>query len=493
MADDSGADVSIDSFWRSTMMANAARDPYWQAAVRAEVLSNPEIRETIEDNCATCHMPMARSSLSAAGEAGSVLGDGFLNPENPLHTLAMDGVSCSLCHQIREDGLGLPGSFSGGFVIDKGLPDGERLIFGPYAIDESQAAIMQSASGYRPVQGIHITRSELCAACHTLYTPYVDALGGIAGEFPEQVPYLEWFYSDYRRTQACQDCHMPEAQGGVRIATSSDTLRSPFAQHVFVGGNAYMLEILKRFGPDLGVTAASQQFEATIQRTLDQLENWTASVTLEVVRLSGSRLTVNVAVESQVGHKFPTGFPSRRAWLRFSVRDAAGQVVFESGGFNPDGSIVGNDNDLDPTDYEPHYLAIVGQGQVQIYEAVLRDSEGDLTTTLLRAAGYLKDNRIPPAGYQKGAPYPDIAVRGRAFEDEDFLGGGDRIQYAVDLGEAKGPFTITVELLYQSVGYRWVENLRQHEAPEVARFLRYYQAVPNEPVLISRASVEVGP
>ena len=29
LTDDTGADVSIDSSWRATMMANAARDPYW--------------------------------------------------------------------------------------------------------------------------------------------------------------------------------------------------------------------------------------------------------------------------------------------------------------------------------------------------------------------------------------------------------------------------------------------------------------------------------
>ena len=30
MVDEAGMDVSIDTDWRSTMMANAARDPYWQ-------------------------------------------------------------------------------------------------------------------------------------------------------------------------------------------------------------------------------------------------------------------------------------------------------------------------------------------------------------------------------------------------------------------------------------------------------------------------------
>ena len=36
-----GRDVSIGTRWRATMMANAARDPYWQATIRAETLDHP--------------------------------------------------------------------------------------------------------------------------------------------------------------------------------------------------------------------------------------------------------------------------------------------------------------------------------------------------------------------------------------------------------------------------------------------------------------------
>ena len=99
------------------MMANAARDPYWQAAVREEVLSNPEYRTVIEDKCTTCHTPMARFSEAAAGGEGSLLDDGYVDPEHPSHALAMDGVSCTLCHQIQPDRLGEAESFTGGFVI----------------------------------------------------------------------------------------------------------------------------------------------------------------------------------------------------------------------------------------------------------------------------------------------------------------------------------------------------------------------------------------
>jgi hypothetical protein len=491
LTDEAGEDVSVDTFWRSTMMANAARDPYWQATVRAEVINNPQIQDVIEDKCANCHMPMAWFNAAASEEEVRVLGDGFLSPENPRHTLAMDGVSCALCHQIRSTDLGAPASFSGGFVIDNELRSPDRVVFGPYQIEDDQAKIMQSVSGFRPEQGLHVTQSELCASCHTLYTPYVDATGAVAGTFPEQVPYFEWFYSDYRRTRTCQSCHMPDAEGGVKISNTSEVLRSPFAMHAFVGGNAYVLEILKTFGQELGVTASAEAFEATIKRTLAQLQTQTASITLDEVRRTGSRLTVEVTVENLAGHKFPTGFPSRRAWIHFVVEDSAGGVIFESGAFSSDGTIIGNDNDEDPSNFEQHYEAIVQESQVQIYEAILQDTENNVTTTLLEASRYLKDNRLTPSGFEKEAPYEDIAVRGGARDDKDFQGGGDHIQYVVDLGDAQGPYTVTVELLYQSIGYRWAANFQAHDAAEVNRFLDYYTATPNEPVVVARADSEV--
>ena len=46
----------------------------------------------------------------------------------------------------------------------------------------------------------------------------------------------------------------------------------------------------------------------------------------------------------------------------------------------------------DPAAYEPHYATITSPDQVQIYEAIIQDSEGNVTTTLLKGAGYLKHN-----------------------------------------------------------------------------------------------------
>ena len=54
-----------------------------------------------------------------------------------------------------------------------------------------------------------------------------------------------------------------------------------------------------------------------------------------------------------------------------------------------------------------------------------------------------------------------------------------------------GPFTLTADLLYQTIGYRWAQNLRRYELPEVARFIRYYDVVPNEPVVVTTATAQV--
>lgn len=490
--DDSGEDVSIGAEWRGGLMANSARDPFWLAALRAEVEAHPEQRETIEELCARCHMPMAHFMASDAASSTAILDGGFADAANELHVWAMDGVSCSVCHQIREDGLGLPSSYNGGYVIDRQLPEGQRPAFGPYSVSDDQLEIMVAGSGFVPVQSLHVASSEVCATCHTLYTPTIDARGEVAGEFPAQVPYLEWFYSRYRRAASCADCHMPDAEGGVHIASSSVNPRSPFARHLFAGANPYVLQILQTYGDELGATAGEAHFQEAIDASQAFLRTETAALDLEDLELRGARLGATIVVENLAGHKFPTAFPSRRAWLHVVVRDADGAVVFESGAPQPDGSIAENDNDLDPTRFEPHYQALVSPTQVQIYEAVLRDSGGAVTTSVLRAAGYLKDNRLLADGFQKSAPYPDIAVRGEARDDPDFDGGGDRVLLDVPLsGTRRAPYTVTVELLFQPIGYRWIENLRGAEGAEVEAFLRYADSIPNEPVVIARAESQV--
>jgi hypothetical protein len=157
------------------------------------------------------------------------------------------------------------------------------------------------------------------------------------------------------------------------------------------------------------------------------------------------------------------------------VHDASGAVIFESGRTTTEGLIEGNDNDADASRFEPHYTEIRSADQVQIYESILGDSGGGVTTGLLKAVDYLKDNRLLPRGFDKATAARDIAVRGAAASDPDFVGGSDRTRYSIDPCRASGPFAIDAELLFEPIGYRWARNLDVYRQDESARFVRYYR------------------
>ena len=223
--------------------------------------------------------------------------------------------------------------------------------------------------------------------------------------------------------------------------------------------------------------------DAGIARTIEHLQQATARLALSGTR-AGDRLDVDVDVLNEAGHKFPTGYPSRRAWLHVVVADAAGRVIFESGAFQPDGRVAGNDNDADAARFEPHYTQINRADEVQIYESMMVDSRGSVTTGLLSGVRYVKDNRLLPRGLTKASATADVAVHGGAATDADFAGGSDRVRYSVSAGGASGPFTVTVKLWFQPIGYRWAENLRAYDAPEPKRFLRYFDSMASASALV---------
>ena len=205
---------------------------------------------------------------------------------------------------------------------------------------------------------------------------------------------------------------------------------------------------------------------------------------IEEAQLTDSQLIVDVLVESQAGHKFPAGFPSRRAWLHLVVYDGNNRVIFDSGSYDQLGEISGNDNDLNASQFETHYEVIEDPEQVQIYEAIINNVDNEVTTTLLRGAGYLKDNRLLPLGFDVGAADEDIKIRGAAAQDTDFIGGSDKVRYMVDVSDVELPLTVNIELLYQSISYRWAQNLNEYSAQESEQFLEYYLSIPNLPVVV---------
>jgi hypothetical protein len=481
----SGKDVSIGIDWRASIMANSSRDPYWQASVRREGIDHPESKAAIEDVCSSCHMPIARYEAKLQGQLGSVFAHLPFDDNPKKNAAAEDGVSCSICHQIAKEKLGTPETFTGQFIIDKPLAKDNHPEYGPFAIESGQTRVMQtSTGGFRPTQESHIRDSSLCASCHTLYTRALAPGGKELGLFPEQVPFLEWQHSDYANKQSCQSCHMPEVTEDAPIAAVLGVTRPGVRQHVFTGGNFFMLKLLNLHRHDLSVAALPQELSAEADRTTQFLQSQAARVSIRNLSSDGANLQAGVFVENLTGHKFPTAYPSRRAWLHFTVLDRDGKKIFESGALNPDGSIQGNDNDVDPARFEPHYRKITASDQVQIFEPILKDQDGHVTTGLSYAVGYLKDNRLLPAGFDKSSAEKDISVTGDAAEDSNFTAAGDLVEYSVPIAKALGPFRIEVELWYQPIGFRWAHNLAPYNSTETKRFVSYYEENPASTALV---------
>jgi hypothetical protein len=475
----SGQDVSIGFAWRASIMANSSRDPYWQASVRRESIDHPESQAAIEDECSVCHMPISRFEAKLRGGAGQVFAHLPFDADKKESRDAEDGVSCSVCHQIAKDKLGTRESFNGGFVVHAPESENVHPEYGPFDIEKGNQTIMRtSTGGFRPTEDLHIRDAKLCATCHTLYTKALGPDGKVIGELPEQMPYLEWLHSDYRDKQTCQDCHMPVVRENTPISKVLGVPREGLHEHVFVAANFFLQGMLNRYRDDLSVEALPQELQSSADGTIAFLREKSARIGIEHLDLSGGRFQAEVVIENLGGHKLPTAYPSRRAWLHVVVRDGNHRIVFESGGVNPDGSIQGNDNDADPTHFEPHYREITSSDQVQIYESILKDPAGHVTTGLLSAVGYLKDNRLLPHGFDKRSADKDIAVYGGAADDANFTDAGDRVRYSIEIGNAPGPFQIEAELWYQPIGYRWANNLKPYNAAsEPKQFNTYYDSM----------------
>jgi hypothetical protein len=491
MRDAKSRPVAPFDLWRATAMANSARDPFWWAMMSAEVAATPTAQAEIEATCLGCHAPMAKVHTDLNGLPAPARAD--LLGDSAAGKLGIDGVACALCHQIQPAGLGTDASFTAGFVVEP-----LRQIYGPHATPFTMP--MQSHTGFTPTQADHVTSAALCGSCHTLETETLDPDGtALPGLFPEQATYLEWRNSDFRdegspgsQAAACAACHMPTRDlDGVPISTrlarrpnGTDfppiAPRDPYGRHVFVGGNTLLPALLRDHAAALRPNADAAAFDAVIAGVRAQLAERTATVELAVARV-GDALNIDVSVHNLAGHKFPSGYPSRRAWLRVRVTDAADALRFRSGEIDAEGRLLDGagqplTSELLGGPVQPHHLQIDGEDMAQIYESVMADKDGAPAFRLLRARSFAKDNRLLPAGWS--AEHPDAARTSPAGvgADPDFIAAGDTTRYVVAAPAAGGPYTISVELLYQPLAPRFAAELFAIDTPEVRAFESLYDA-----------------
>lgn len=506
VADNGKVDLSPFGEWSWSMMGLAGRDPVFYAQLESEVALHPAkgqmTPESIQNTCLRCHGVMGQRQFHLdKGDAPNFLVAEALDPKSVYGGLARDGISCTVCHQIAPNNdVPLDTIDTGRFALSPLDAEGNLTINGP-AENPTQAPMVK-ALGARPVHQPFVRESRLCASCHTVNLPVLDAANNVVLTRYEQATYLEWENSAYRdggaQATSCQQCHMPNTYHGNKLRFKFANIqdqdfpittylaplvdifvnpRNEYRRHVLLGVNQFAMEMFNQFPDVLGVSKSdymsglSNQLQNAIDYDNEQALQHTAAVTVVDASRNASLLTTHVRVDNLTGHRFPSGVGFRRAFLELTVTDANGSVIWASGRTDAIGRILGANGQPLPAEsfaidqgtgqqaFEPHYETVTSQDQVQIFEELVSDLSGRITTSFLSRAADVKDNRLEPLGWTSQGPpgfdpkFAD-ATRpfGNALTDPSFVAGSDTVTYEATLpNDAQGPFTVKARLFYQSI------------------------------------------
>jgi hypothetical protein len=481
-------------------------------------------------------------------------------PLAPLGALARDGVSCTACHHmvlgkaetakyqdapqnrcvaqrqayLNPDNTGFARTFTGSFFV--GATD---QLAGPFT-DPKQVP-MQHALGISPEDSATVTSSELCGTCHSVHLPVMRGTEELDHTY-EQTTYPEWAFSAYRTgatpdgklpfgpgslAESCQGCHMPNTDSGGKPFRSKIAgiqeysnfpevenglsgkdidlpVREGFARHVLVGLNVFLIDMAEQFSDVLGIATQDPMLgsmgvpplDFTRQAIYDQAATRTVGISVSKPQTAGTTLTAGVTVDNKSGHKFPSGVGFRRAFVDFSVLDASGKVLWESGRTDPAGVITDQRGQPiagelwwkpdctgrlspDSNPHQPHYQVISRQDQAQIYQELVTAPPakgvaqcgpgappvGELTTSFLSICGRLKDNRLLPSGFLSlpqrveishalgaGADMAEDTSAVGVDGDPDYdHGGKDTLRYEIPLADIPGqPAAVQAVFYYQA-------------------------------------------
>jgi len=117
-----------------------------------------------------------------------------------------------------------------------------------------------------------------------------------------------------------------------------------------------------------------------------------------------------------------------------------------------------------------------------------------VTTVLEKAYLPLKDNRMPPAGFDRLKMTDTIRVVGQADRDTDYLNasGEETILYVLPLSKTSSSTWVKVSLHYETVPENWVHELfgEAENASEIERFKSLYENSENRTIKIATDSAD---
>jgi len=483
--------VAVFEPWQGSMMAQAARDPIFHAAL---AIANQDAA-FVGDVCIRCHTP-----------GGWISGRSTPTDGSALIPADRDGVSCTVCHRMVDpvfqpgvspaidesiiDNLTAPpiGRGSGNYVMDP--IDARR---GPYADVVNPNHVWLHSPFHKT--------SELCATCHDVsnpafqrqpdgtYVPNLLALPHATGRqydmFPLERTYSEWKNSAFAAAgvdmggrfggtntivSTCQDCHMPQTTG---VGGVGAVPRDDLAVHELAGGNTWVQQMVLNLFPDDGLVEQNLIDGMAAARSLLQ-----RACTLEVAQIGNH---MKVRITNETGHKLPTGYPEgRRMWINVELRADDLTPLREYGGYD------GVSADL-------------STGDTTVYETELGVDE-----TMAALSGLpvgksfhfalnnvvLKDNRIPPRGFTNAAftaaqasPVGTTYADGQHWDDTRF-----RL--------ATGTTSAVVRVYYQTSSKEFITFLRDSNHTNDAGDTLYEQwelTGKSPPVLMAEATLPITP
>lgn len=254
-------------------------------------------------------------------------------------------------------------------------------------------------------------------------------------------------------------------------------VRDQYSRHTLLGINQFGLMMFEQFPDLLGIRTADYMYGEAVPGLLtaqssgyELARRETATIDITSLSHTDKYLEATVKIENLAGHGFPSGVGFRRAFLTFEALDSEGKVIWASGRTNSVGAIVkGLGDEVLPTEFfydqikrkqvfQPHYEVINDESQVQIYEEVIADPQGKITTSFVGLDQVLKNNRLLPKGWRSDGPYGEFtAPHGDAEHDPEYINksgatGADRIVYRIPLNDrTRAAVSVRVTLNYQAI------------------------------------------
>jgi hypothetical protein len=444
--------------WRGSLMAQAARDPFFFACMAIAEQDAP----SVGDICIRCHSPGGWQEGRSVDTSGDL-----------LNAKDRHGVHCDFCHRMVDynyiPGVSpaqdvavlatispLPTQYANGQFINDPLP----LMRGPYADAQASHDFVESP--------FH-READVCGTCHDVSNPVYIRSGpvdytlntfnlqhpdmDIRNMLPIERTYSEWSVSAYAvagvyapqfagdkpdgMVSTCQDCHMRDVTGkGANENTAPN--RNDLPLHDLMGGNIFVTDIIATYYPDEVDQSQLDDAKSRAERMLG------LAATLEV---TPEDFGATVRVTNQTGHKLPSGYPEgRRIWLNVKGFNAADSLVYESGAYDfPTAQL-----DLDDATakiYEIHPGLSLGLAPA------LGLPPGPSFHFVLNDTVY-HDNRIPPRGFTNAnfdaIQSPPVHHH---YDDGQYW---DDTEYSMP-AEVE---SVIVTLYYQTTSKEYVEFLR---------------------------------